>query len=226
MIRILKTLAIVAISILLMLFLYPWILRGLGYYVDNTGSEIGRLAAKKMDVSLCNKIIVYSHVLGPPTMSRRGECIYVYAEQTKDPSVCELLMPSSYGLSCVGAASNFTRPCPLGNDRSVSDENGLDATLMECVQGPSSIKNNLCCTVSKARFIKDFNDCSSTSGSIAISDQCYSGLSFKNHDPSTCEFIQDPNIKAGCIVSATGLQKDPSICSGCTPPLNSIEELK
>ena len=87
---------IVAIIILL-----PWGMRGLGYYVDNTGGEIGRLAAGKR-MFLCVKKSLFIHIFGPSTVSRRRECVYTYASLTKDPSACELLMPSDYGFSCLG----------------------------------------------------------------------------------------------------------------------------
>ncbi len=209
--------------ILLVIIVIPLCLKALGYRVDEPGWYTANIAWEKRDVRLCDNIIAYN-ILGPPTNERIALCIQKYAEKSKDPSVCASLLLTRHALECVGAAMHDVRPCPLGADRSVSG-NGIDATLTECVHGPATIRNNACCTVSKARFLKSFNDCTGVSGSPAISDQCYSGLSFKNHDASSCEKISNPTIKAGCIINAEALTQDPSICSGCTPALESIEDL-
>src|SRR3989344_4294718 len=38
--------------------------------------------------------------MGPTIGSKRSLCVYKVAQIKKDPSVCELLMPSRYGLDC------------------------------------------------------------------------------------------------------------------------------
>ena len=41
-------------------------------------------------------------IMTPSRGEHVGMCVREYAELTKDPSACELLMPSSYGLDCGG----------------------------------------------------------------------------------------------------------------------------
>jgi len=233
MLRLLKTLALILMTIVLILFLYPWVLRGLGYYVDNTGGEIGRLAAEKGDVSLCQKIVVYSHFFGPPTMSRRGECVYTYAELTKDPSACELLMPSSYGLSCVGGAIETKKTCNFTDD-SISwwedEKNDIvgKASLHSCQADDASRskKRNECCLIARVARVKSENDCSSLSTATGLHDECLAALAFKNRDINTCTEIQDQNLQTACSVRAKAMQQDPSICSGCKQPVEKLEDLK
>jgi hypothetical protein len=95
------------IGIISVLTLSPWILRGLGYYVDNPGWEVGRIAANHKNIELCEKIFVYTHIFGPTRSERRRECIFEYASITHNPSACNLLLPSEYGMSCIGDAVDF-----------------------------------------------------------------------------------------------------------------------
>lgn len=203
------------------------ILSLIGYHPNAIGWQLAEeLAQTNGDPRECLQIIhPLPHFLSPSGGEQRANCIYEYAKLIKDPSACELLMPSRYGLSCVGAAMNFERPCALGNDRSVSG-NGIDATLEECVSGPANIRNNACCIAAKARFITSFNDCSSISGSQDILDECHYNVAFKNHETLSCASIIHENLRAACEVQTKALAKDPSICSGCVLPIDNINNLK
>lgn len=211
---------------MLVLIVCPWVLRGLGYYVDNTGGEIGRLAAEKHDVTLCENIVVYSHIFGPPTMSRRGECVYTYAELTKDPSACELLMPSSYGLSCVGGAQSEPDLCSMSNgevkwkDGSESYANCASLTKIRTKDGSA------CCLIARVAFVKSENDCSSLKSNSGMHDQCLLSLAFKNHDPAVCAGITNANTKSACTVNAEAIRKDPSICEGCKARVETLDQLR
>lgn len=198
----------------------------IGFHPDAIGIDLAsEIVASGKSVRECKQIIhPIPHLLAPSTREQRADCIHHYAELQKDPSACELLMPSSYGLSCVGGALNFKRPCALGNDRSVSG-NGIEATLQECVNGPKNIQENSCCSAAKARFIISFNDCTEISDSQEIQDECYYNLAFKNHDPSICPLIRHNNLRTACEVQAKALREDPSICTGCVAPI-SLEEVQ
>ncbi len=189
--------------------------------INKSGVDVAKIAiAKNLGPSECFRIVRFDPFDSPSTSTQENLCIYTYAELTKDPSACELLMPSRYGLDCVGVAMDFRRPCALGNDRSVSG-NGIDATLQECVTGPDSLKNNSCCLVSKARFITTFNDCSGVTGSQDMKDECQYNLAFKNHDSSYCASIAHENLRAACEVESKALKENPSICDGCVAPVSN-----
>lgn len=76
-------------------------MRAFGYYVDTPGWRVGEIAARNKNVHLCQNIMVYWDLFGPVTPSRKRECVYRYAELTKDPTACEVLMPSEYGIACI-----------------------------------------------------------------------------------------------------------------------------
>ena len=73
------------------IILLSWGMRGLGYYVDNTGGN--RKTGCWQRMFLCVKKSLFIHIFWPSTVSRRREYVYTYASLTKDPSACELLMP-------------------------------------------------------------------------------------------------------------------------------------
>ncbi len=209
--------------IFLFILLYNAGLLLLGYPRSSNAIEVAEwIVQGHRDPSLCFKMNT-GIGLGPPSSTVKNLCVFKVAESTKDPSVCELLMPSRYGLSCVGAATEDD-PCFIRPNRSVGG-NGIKVGLKECVQGSKAIRENACCIVAKVALLKNENDCSSLKGQTIFSDQCYNELAFKNHDASSCEKISNPTIKTGCIINAEALKQDPSICSGCTQAVESIEDL-
>jgi hypothetical protein len=138
-------------------------------------------------------------------------------------------MPSSYGLACAGEAAG-TPICGINPGFEVQWHEG-DAiqysSLQDCQKDNGrSQRGDQCCIIATVSGIRDFNDCSSLKNEAPLYDNCLNQLAFKNHDSDSCAGIQDPIIKSECIVSATALKKDPSICSSCTLPLESIESLK
>ena len=207
------------------------ILTTIGFHPDAVGWQLAKeLARNGRDPHECLQIYhILPHPFSPSGGEQRANCIYEYAKLTKDPSACELLMPSSYGLSCVGGASE-SPICGINRGFEVQWHEGdiiERSSLKDCQKNNGrSAKGDACCIIASVSGIRGFNDCSSLSKDVPIFDNCLNQLAFKNHDPTSCEPISDPNIKAGCIVMAKALQKDPSICSGCTPPLESIEDVK
>lgn len=225
--RIVPYLSIVFITLMLAVFLLAPVMRTMGYYVDNPGWEVGEIAAKKGNPNLCSKLKVLWHLFAPAPSAtqRRRECIYTYASLTHDPTACEILMPSRYGLDCVGAAMKNDQ-CNFYGNFTVSWGEGK-ATLKEC-QKPDrkrGEKGDQCCIIASVSFLRSFNNCSSLLGDQVMFDECQFSLAFKNHDPASCDPIQDDNMRAACLVDARALKKDPSICTGCTPPVDSIDDL-
>lgn len=219
-----SVIALIVISIL--------ILQLMGYSLNGVGWEVAEKAAVQKNVNLCNKIWVVFNPLGlsPGTASQRADCIHEYAKLTKDPSACELLMPSSYGLSCVGEAEDHKLPCGTEKYKVYWGENDKphEADLLECIR-PNSGMSELgkqCCTVARNRYLLDENDCSSLKINTPVYDQCLYGLAWKLKDPDLCINITNENAKAACLVQSKALREDPSICSGCTQAVENIEDLK
>jgi len=76
------------------------------YYIvgsSRNGTDIAEiLVRKKLPPSDCFRMEHFDIGMRPSIEEDQALCIYDYAKLTKDPSACELLMPSSYELACVG----------------------------------------------------------------------------------------------------------------------------
>src|SRR3989339_1371208 len=91
--------------LLILSIIWPFFLELIGFHTLYPGWEVAeQLIEKGKSVEGCRKIVrgFWWDVLSPPTREQRSLCIYTYAAQTKNPSVCGLLMPSMYGFSCIG----------------------------------------------------------------------------------------------------------------------------
>lgn len=221
-------LGLIVLCIILVLIAPPLTFMLLGYRVNASSVEVADLAAKKKDVSLCGDIINYG-LFFPPSGETRAHCVKTYAALIKDPSACELLMPSSYGLSCVGGASR-SPICGVNPGFEVQWHEGNEikrSSLKDCQKKNNrSVRGDECCIVTTVSAIRTFNDCSSLAKEIPVYDDCLQELSFKNHDPTTCEGITDAKLKVACTVRAKAMKQDPSICTGCTPLLEKLEDIK
>ncbi len=178
--------------------------------------------------SECFNLVWYE--IGMQQGEAQAECVYRYAEKSKDPSACKLLMPSSYGLDCVGGAKDFHLPCETEKYTVYWDEAGLpkQTSLKVCTSptatGMSTMEQQ-CCVVAKARYLLNENDCAPVKNDKSVYDQCLYGLAWKKKDPAFCKDIQNKNVKSACMVETAALKKDPSICEGCTKPVGKIEDL-
>lgn len=197
----------------------------MGYYVTMDEDRLAEhLFENHLPVSDCQKLIHFDP-LAPGREEKRIGCIIHYAQIAHDPSVCERLMPSRYGLDCVGAAMKNDQ-CNFYGNFTVSWGEGK-ATLKEC-QKPNrkrGKKGDQCCIIANASYLRSFNNCSSLLGDQAMFDECQFHVAFKNKDPFWCSAIKDANIHAACVISAEALKKDPSICTGCASPVEKIEDL-
>jgi hypothetical protein len=173
--------------------------------------------------------LVWFEIMAPSQGEMQALCVREYAERTKDPTACELLMPSRYGLDCVGAARkpnqcNFYQ----GEVSWVENDVPYHVPYGACGKADAgrSIMGEACCTMALVSLIRSENDCSSLTSYTTLYDECQFLLGFKTHEPSICDTISDRNIKAACTVSAKALKEDPSICVGCATPVESIDDLQ
>ena len=197
--------------IIFILFLLPLLLQIIGYEVDASGSILGRKAAQEHNVRICNNIIVIRSILGPPTSERIAACIEVYASITHDPSVCELLMPSSYGWDCIGAASD-KEPCLMDFQSPPEVRgNGIAVPMSACKDGPKNITNNACCKIANIVFLDKVGTCSSLAESDQFKDQCFHESAIKNIDAVACTSILNSNIRTACEVEVRALKKENSL---------------
>lgn len=228
-VSLLKVIFIFCGAIFIMLISIPIVLTLAGYKVNGGATEIAQMAVEKQNVHECSRIFSYG-LFAPPTGDKRRTCIRIYAELTKDPSICALLMPSSYGLSCVGGAEVSLLCDVTSVPHSVYWRDGnIEHTehLRECLKSDPrrSEIGNLCCQMAQVSFLKDKNDCSPLKKNQEIYDHCLYRLAWKLRNPAYCSDISNVNAHKACEVQTKALQKDPSICSGCTRPVESVDEL-
>lgn len=231
--KILKIVAALIASLLVYIFVFPLFLYLLGYYPNGVGWDVAqKIMEKKGEVTDCRKIIhLIAQPFSPTEGEQRSNCIHEYAKLTKDPSACELLMPSSYGISCVGGAEE-SLPCDVESiPYSVYWRDGdIEHTehLRSCMTSDTSRSTlgNACCEVAKVAFLKDHNDCTPLKSNQPAYDHCLYSLAWKLHDPSYCSDISKDNPRTACEVLTKALQKDPSICRGCRQAVGSVEELE
>jgi len=217
-----RRLFLALVILILVPFWLPSALRLFGFYVDEPGWYVAKIAVENSKpISVCQQIITTPwNFLSPTTDDQRALCIFDYARLASDPSACELLMPSEYGLSCIGAAETRERTCTIAFNRIVewgSYLNGThqSATIDECRNG--SITSDIgkkCCIVSKIANLRDFNDCSSLSGEKNVYEDCLSELALKLGNPAICDPIEGQS-KTACILRA----KYKSALSTLPPPL-------
>ncbi len=225
----------IILAIPCVLLLVYLIERGLGFYPGGHFPTVAKIAAEQSNVEICHKIIraPWLTVMGPSIAERQISCIHDYAALTKDPSACELLMPSSYGLSCVGGATSANRICNFyDGDTNVywREENGKSgkASFSACQSDDSSASDlrNQCCLMIRVAFIKTENACSSLAKTQSLYDECQNNLAWKNRDPDACASIHDMNLRIACEVRTKALKANPSICEGCRAPVENLSELQ
>lgn len=198
-----KWATVVIVGTAAIILLIPLGMMLVGYRVNADSGEVALLAAKKGDVEICGSIMNYG-LFGPPSGESRAHCVYRFAKLTQDPSACELLMPSEYGFSCIGAAGNGKRLCTVDFGRIVEWGSYLDgtrqkATLKNCVSGNVPLGlGQQCCIISKVANLRGFDDCSALSGNTALHDECLSQLALKTGNAEICGPITETGSRIAC----------------------------
>jgi len=192
--------------VILAIIAVPMIQIALGYHFQ-PGWEVARnLVERGNSVRECEKVRVMPwNMIGPTESQQRGMCIYEYAKLTKDPSACELLMPSEYGWSCVGGAQE-KEPCSFGTYANPTvNGNGIIATLQECIDGPQNKRLNSCCLIAKIKYTDEENNCDMFRDKLVFLDQCHHEMAIKKKDGGECSFILSRNIRTACEVQTRAL---------------------
>ncbi|GEM_PF-951201 len=217
----LRSVIITVLALIIAVVLLPWIMRGIGYYVDNPGWEVGEIAAERKDPQLCKKIIVFSHIFGPTSAARRGECLYRYASLTQDPSACVLLLPNEYGLAClstVGGEILDPWPCVKADGTTwvICDGEGSEGYIK--VNNPSVDDCGIYqrkdlrewCMTERTTYLPGIHECD---GIVfpATKDRCEIRFAFKQKKPELCDLVQQDNRKQYCQILINTWLKYPNL---------------
>ncbi len=197
------------------LLLAPMVVWLAGYYPDAPGLETAQqIIVRQRPVSDCFKLVhTLPHLLAPTLGEQQALCVYKYAELTKDPAACELLLPSSYGKSCLGAASD-SEPCVfLGDGQGTVKGQGIVTTYDACLSGPQSTQQHACCVMARITLEKNYqSDCSIFSHSDALSDQCHHEVALKMKDLDQCALMKNERNRRACEIEVGPMkEKEPEL---------------
>lgn len=107
----------------------------------------------------------------------KKECVYLVAKLRKDPAICELLMPSEYGLSCIGEI--------WGKLIDESNCHWYQDTAVRCFEGEALVPRVTVCDEQSAK---------------RLPDECLHRLAFRKKDAAICEAIEKPTLESVCEV--------------------------
>ena len=177
---------------------------------------VERIMRENLDPKLCFKFRYPIPALGlapaPTVGEQRTTCVYLVAQQLKDPSVCVLLMPSDYGIHCI----KNTLPPVAGPDIGINceDRDGkmfcyssynallahnqdvvIDYTQCERI---TDVNKRDWCYIGRVRTIHTEKDCSKVILNQDHKDFCMYTLAMKNKDASVCEKIEHLIRRSAC----------------------------
>lgn len=201
--------------------IYKGMLGIMGYPVDIAPNDLAmEIVESEKDVSICMKLQDVTSIQFTTLESRRKNCIFDYAKITKDPSACELLLPSEYGLACLsdvaGNLMSGIRCHIFTNETALYCKGDGQADL---VSNDPQIKNcslykrddvREWCHYSRTYLLSEVYECSEMQ-SDASKDECETGYAFKQKDPSLCENVKDKNRKKYCEIRINTWLKYPEL---------------
>lgn len=199
----------VFIGILLLLELMNGLrLKAMGYYVGQSSSDlVNYLVEHQLPASECLKFRYPAPWgFGPTQGDQQSTCIYLTATKEKDPSGCELLMPSEYGWTCLGeVASELTKNsgCSDFKNKAIYCSSGLQGTNIgiENCKKYSEIELQDWCYTKRSETLSNVNDCEKISkNSSELINNCKRLLAYKEFKSELCDSIENASWKSLCIL--------------------------
>lgn len=148
--------------------------------------------------------------MSPSEAEQQALCVYEYAKLTKDPSACELLLPSSYGWDCLRAAQATADACSFDYGKNVAWRLGDDvydpwknATIEECKNDKNlSAQGQKCCYIFQLEKDPEDDACSRFAGEEKFMNTCLAELATRKKNPTLCKEITDDNKRVICELRA------------------------
>ncbi|MBU0458068.1 hypothetical protein KJ652_06565 [Patescibacteria group bacterium] len=192
----------------------------LGYSVADSMHDAEQLAQIFVDegksANNCLKIIRFFPNYPPLGVIQSG-CIHEYASLTKDPSACELLLPSSYGWSCLGAVEEklfLGDPCYYSTVRNRVYCNRKYSEGELTIEDPqmnncsSYERNDLreWCHFERTARIAYAHECDQITHPV-VYDNCEYNYAIKMKDIKYCSAIKEPERQNMCKVYLEMVEK-------------------
>jgi hypothetical protein len=190
--RPLKLIAIAIIFCLLaatfLVYVYP------RYYILNgsrNGTDIAEeIIANKRSPIECSHVLDLDPFPSPSADEQSRLCVYIYAKLTQDPSICELLMPSDYGMSCIGQI--------WGKLIDESNCHWYKDNAVRCFEGIA--------------LTPHIYDCWGKN-SVPLPDECKHRVAFREKKEDLCDGIAQPILRSVCKVRIGIWEKYPALRS-------------
>ena len=144
----------------------------------------------------------------PTTYEMQMRCVYTYAKLTQDPTACELLLPSDYGWSCLGAVEEklfLGDPCYYSSTKDSLycnkdfSEGELTIEHPQMEDCSAYLRKDLqeWCHFERTLRMEDIYECDVISHRV-VYDNCQYNYAFKNRDAKSCSQIKDTQRKEFC----------------------------
>jgi hypothetical protein len=208
-------------------FWLPLLLRIFGYYVNTPGWRVAEIAVEQNNIDLCSKIIITPSVerISLSKAEQKDLCIFKYAEITKNPFICEALLPSDYAMTCLNFAENYPHgECGLSrNDKLVCEIPGSAVVLSEYeikqidnCEAYRNLNNRQViawCYAERAHRFGEIDKCLSYAISDEEKDYCYyeRATMLGSLDKNYCNFIIDKPMQLGCQMRIKTWMKYPEL---------------
>lgn len=177
---------------------YIGIFSSLGYVVDMDSTELAeKIAQENGNAEHCFDLRYSLPNIGPSLGEAQAHCVYKVAELTKDATACELLMPSDYGFSCLGAVDGklfLGNPCSYSQSQDILYCNPIYSMSELTINNPQ------------------IDDCSLYSHKDAR-EWCHYYRSTWQENVNECDLIENELVKDKCSYSVALKERDPSKCS-------------
>lgn len=153
----------------------------------------------------CYDFIIIDPINSPSYIERKHSCIYDYAKLKKDPTACELLMPSDYGWSCLGVIeSELSKGFGCGStDTNINcgsyniytENRGIE----DCNIYSEQVLQDWC-HAQRSKTMVGINECNRiVTDTDRWSEECQMYYAFKERDASACNTITAGDRKQYCL---------------------------
>jgi hypothetical protein len=196
-----------------------------GYHsLSYDGEKIAHLALAKGDPTECGKIRVVWHP-ATNTYNEVRYCVYTYAKLTQDPTACELLMPSEYGVRCIAEvwSAALIEPLCQSDDHTLFCYEKKDAeghVIGNIQEQPKPLLDNCDRLIPQAAkewcitrkvFEGNSDSCVELLPQSQAHDECLHTLAFRKKESSLCQEIHNFTVRSACVVRIKMAKKYPEL---------------
>lgn len=211
---------------------YWGVATGLGFYVHKTGWEVAEILVRDgKPATDCKKIEWLYTLFGPPEYEQERSCFYDYAKLSKDPTVCEYLMPSEYGIYCIAEVLHESVKesfCTLerkGDTELIcvlyetTDDgevrfSGNRYLPIPSLEGCRGLRDPLArnwCWQERAQKEQNQSLCANLPPSPGGKDECLHYVAFVKKDLDLCNTIRSDVVRKACSVRVRTVMQYPEL---------------